>query len=160
MWWGKLSRTKDQSLFSVPLSLLAQWTLIYQIPVFPTPCELPSSLCTPNRSSNVLLCLQLKAEFQEWVSAFFIQLFNFLLSLPCVKVKWKCQSLSCVSPWTVGSSVHGILQTRILEWVAILFSRGSSQHRDQSQVFCTAGRFFTIRATREISWISLICTCN
>ena len=48
-----------------------------------------------------------------------------------------------------GSSVHGILQARILEWVAVPFSRGSSQTRDQTQVSCTAGRFFTIWATRE-----------
>ena len=45
--------------------------------------------------------------------------------------------------------VHGILQTRILKWVAILFSRGSSQTRDRTQVSCIAGRFFTSWATRE-----------
>ena len=39
--------------------------------------------------------------------------------------------------------VHGILQARILEWVAFLFSRGSSQHRDQIQVSHIAGGFFT-----------------
>ena len=43
-----------------------------------------------------------------------------------------------------GFCVHGILQAIILEWVAILFSSGSSQLRDQTQVSCTAGRFFTI----------------
>ena len=48
-----------------------------------------------------------------------------------------------------GSSVHGISQARILEWVAIPFSRGSSQPRDQTQVSCIASRFFTIWATRE-----------
>ena len=42
-----------------------------------------------------------------------------------------------------GSSVHGILQARILEWVAIPFSRGSSQPRDRTHVSCIAGRFFT-----------------
>ena len=45
--------------------------------------------------------------------------------------------------------VHGILQARILEWVAFPFSRGSSQPRDQTQVSCSAGRFFTSWATRE-----------
>ena len=50
-----------------------------------------------------------------------------------------------------GSSVHGILQARILEWVAFPFSRGSSQPRDQTWVSCIAGRFFTIWATREAS---------
>ena len=43
-----------------------------------------------------------------------------------------------------GSSIHGILQARILEWVAIPFSRASSQPRDQTLVSCSAGRFFTI----------------
>ena len=55
-------------------------------------------------------------------------------------------------PWTVAlpdSSVHGNFQARILEWVAILFSRGSSQPRDRTQVSYIAGRFFTIWATRE-----------
>ena len=48
-----------------------------------------------------------------------------------------------------GSSVHEILQARILEWVAIPFSRGSSRPRDQTQFSCIAGRFFIIWATRE-----------
>ena len=43
-----------------------------------------------------------------------------------------------------GSSVHGILHARILEWVAIPFSRGSSKSRDQTWVFCITSRFFTI----------------
>ena len=41
-------------------------------------------------------------------------------------------------------TIHGILQARILEWVAIPFSRGSSGPRDYIQVFCVAGGFFTI----------------
>ena len=48
-----------------------------------------------------------------------------------------------------SSSVHGILHVRILEWVAIPFSRGSSCTRDWTQVSCTAGRFLTIWATRD-----------
>ena len=46
-------------------------------------------------------------------------------------------------------TVHGILQARILEWVAFPFSRASSQPRDQTQVSCIAGGFFTNWATRE-----------
>ena len=46
-------------------------------------------------------------------------------------------------------TVHGILQARILEWVAFPFSSASSQPRDQTQVSCIAGRFFTSWATRE-----------
>ena len=48
-------------------------------------------------------------------------------------------------------SVRGILQARILEWVAITFSRGSSQPKNLSWVSCNAGRFFIIWATREAS---------
>ena len=43
-----------------------------------------------------------------------------------------------------GSSVLGILLPRILEWVAMPFPRGSSRPRDQTQVSCIAGRFFTV----------------
>ena len=43
----------------------------------------------------------------------------------------------------IDYAVHGILQARILKWVAIPFSRGSSQPRDWTQVSCIAGRFFT-----------------
>ena len=53
-----------------------------------------------------------------------------------------------------GSSAHGIIQARILEWVAIPFSRGSSQPRGQIQVSCIAGRFFTVWATREALWLN------
>ena len=57
-----------------------------------------------------------------------------------------CNSMGCSLP---GSSVHGIFQARILEWVTVPFSRGSSQPRDQTQVSHIAGRFFTMWATRE-----------
>ena len=51
-----------------------------------------------------------------------------------------CDPMYCSPP---GSSVHGILQARILEWVAISSSRGSSWPRDWTQVSCIAGRLFT-----------------
>ena len=57
-----------------------------------------------------------------------------------------------VTPCPSGSSVHAILQTRILEWVAIPFPRGSPRPRDQTQVSCIASRFFTVWATREAPW--------
>ena len=66
------------------------------------------------------------------------------------------QTLSCVqlfvTPWTVARQAPlsmEILQARILEWVGMPSSRGSSQPRDQTQVSHTADRFFTIWATRE-----------
>ena len=58
-----------------------------------------------------------------------------------------CNPMDCSPP---GSCVHEIFQARILEWVAISFSRGSSQPRDQTRVSCSAGRFFTNWATREV----------
>ena len=48
-----------------------------------------------------------------------------------------------------GSSVHGIFQARVLEWIAISFSRGSSRPRNRTQVSHIAGRCFIIWATRE-----------
>ena len=58
-----------------------------------------------------------------------------------------CDSMDCSLPC---SSVHGIFQARILEWVAISFSSGSFQPRDRTQVSHIAGRLLTIWATREI----------
>ena len=52
-----------------------------------------------------------------------------------------CDPVDCHSP---GPSVHGILQARILEWVAMLSSRGSYQPRDRTQVSCNVGGFFTV----------------
>ena len=63
--------------------------------------------------------------------------------------KWKWKLLSHVrlfaTPWAIHA--HGILHARILEWVAIPFSKGSSQPRDQTQVSHIVGRFFTSWAT-------------
>ena len=54
--------------------------------------------------------------------------------------------MDCSPP---GSSVHRILQARILEWAAISYSRGSSWPRDWTHVSCIAGVFFTVWATSE-----------
>ena len=60
-----------------------------------------------------------------------------------------CNPMDYCSP--PGSSVHGILQAGILEWVAISFSRGSSWPRDRTQVSCVAGTCFNLWATREVT---------
>ena len=57
-----------------------------------------------------------------------------------VKVAQSC--LTLLDP--MNYTFHGILQARILEWIAVPFSRGSSQPRDGTQVSFIAGRFFTI----------------
>ena len=77
---------------------------------------------------------------------------NFCLYHACVHAKslQLCQILrdrmDCSLP---GSSVHGILQARILEWVAIPFSRGSSWSRDQTCATCIGGQIIYHWATRE-----------
>ena len=58
---------------------------------------------------------------------------------------WFHDSMDCCLP---GSSVHGILQARVLEGVAISFSRGSSQPRDRTRVSCIPGRCFNLWASR------------
>ena len=93
----------------------------------------------------------------------------FLLNLPStlhpIRYLWMLTSLSCVwlfgTPCSLpGSSIHGTLQARILEWVAISFSRGSSWARDQTQVSCIAGWFSTVWATRKFFIIYKIFAFN
>ena len=64
------------------------------------------------------------------------------------KAAKESRSRSVVSD-SMDYTVHAILQARILEWVVVSFSRGSSQPRDRTQVSCIAGWFFTSWATRE-----------
>ena len=83
--------------------------------------------------------------------------FQYMVGWICWHEKWSeseshsvvsdsCNRMDCSPP---GSSVHGILQARTLEWVAIPFSRESSWPRDRTWVSCIAGGFFTIWATRK-----------
>ena len=86
--------------------------------------------------------------------------FSFLFCYICLQwVKWNCSVVSdscdpmgCNLP---ASSIHGIFQARILEWVAISFSRRSSQPRDWTQVSHIVGRCFTIWATKKVFSIKL-----
>ena len=71
----------------------------------------------------------------QWFSCFCVRAKSSLQS--CLML---CDPMDCSPP---GSSVHGILQARILERVAMPSSRGSSWPRDQTWVSCIAGRFFT-----------------
>ena len=69
-----------------------------------------------------------------------------------VKAAQSCPTLCNCMDYTV----HGILQARILEWVAAVpFSRGSSLPRDRTQVSHCAGGFFTNWATREAHWMDI-----
>ena len=73
------------------------------------------------------------------------QHFALVMVSECVKVAQSC--LTLCDP--MDYAVHGLLQARVLEWVAFPFSGASSQLRDQTQVSCIAGGFFTSWATRE-----------
>ena len=80
-----------------------------------------------------------------------------------VRRKWKwsrsvmSDSLDPMDCSLWGSSVHGIFQARVLEWIAISFSRVSSWPRNRTCVSCIAGRRFTIWATREDSYLFIEC---
>ena len=85
-------------------------------------------------------------------------LFFFWCVCACVLSRSLCLTLfnptNCSPP---GSSVHGISQVRILEWVAISFSRVSSQLRDWTRVSCTGGQILYHWATREVDWRLTTC---
>ena len=78
-----------------------------------------------------------------------------------LNIRWKdwCWSLTLwvlMDYSSLGSSAHGILQVRILEWIAIPFSKGSSQSMDWIWVSCIAGRFFTFWTTRKAQLLLLL----
>ena len=64
------------------------------------------------------------------------------------EVAQSCPTLCDPMDCSLSGSVHGIFQARVLEWIAISFSRGSSRPRNRTRVCCIAGRRFTIWATR------------
>ena len=75
-----------------------------------------------------------------------------ILSAGQSKVTQSCPTLCDPMDCSLsGSSVHGIFQARVLEWIAIFFSRGSSRPRNRTRVSRVAGRRFTVWATREAS---------
>ena len=81
-------------------------------------------LCLKRKTEKIMLFILIKAGVRKW--------------------KWS-RSVHSLP----GFSVHGIFQARVPEWVAISFSRGSSQPMDRTQVSHTAGRRFTLWAPRE-----------
>ena len=93
-----------------------------------------------------LTCFTQYNAFESQTSFCSCQYISF--ALLCVLVPQSCLTLRDPMDYTLpDSSVHGILQARILEWVVIPFSRASFQLRDQTSVSCIARRLFTIWAT-------------
>ena len=118
--------------------------LLSRVQLFATPwiiaCQVPLSLAFSRHCRQILYHLSHQG------------------SPPSCTIVWKCESIvvqSWLTLWNpidcspTSSSVHGILQARVLEWVAIPFSRGYSWPRDRTQVSCIAGGFFMVWATRE-----------
>ena len=85
---------------------------------------------------------------------------------PPKSVKWSEVAQSCLTLWNPmdcslpGSSIHGVFQAIILEWVATSFSRGSSQPRDRTQFSCIVDRRFTAWATRKTMFLTVHCVSN
>ena len=74
----------------------------------------------------------------------------------CPTFLWPHPAMYCSSP---GSSVHGISQARILEWVTISYSKGSFWPRDQKHISCLTGRFFTIEPPGcNMAWFLCVST--
>ena len=127
------------------------WTVAFQAPLstwfprqeywsglpFASLADLPNQEMEPESLKSLALARGFFTTSATWEAL--------LLTWSEVKVTQLCPTLC--NP--VGYAVYGILQARILEWVAFPFSRGSSQPRDQTQVSCIAGGFFTSWATRE-----------
>ena len=131
-------------------SFVTPWTVRHQAPLsmgfprkeyrsrlpFPTPGDLHRNQSSPRNQTHIS-CIAgrfFTAEPPEVIS----EVAQLCLTL--------CNPMDYILP---GSSIHGIFQARVLEWVAISFSRGSSPPRDQTQVSWIAGRHFTIWATKE-----------
>ena len=107
---------------------------------------------------NMFNCLNehLYKEFEDWLlkhlyvylqqPLFFLKDPGILISIASVLCSdgQSCPTLCNPMDYSLpGTSVHGISQARILEWVTIFFSRGSSQPRNQTKVFCIVGGLFT-----------------
>ena len=122
--------------------------MLYSHPQSPLPSQ--QGICGVVFSLKFLLLRTGQNDLQKW---------NWVWCLPLGSRMTECVSLSVVSdsatPWTVAHQAPvsmWILQARMLEWVAIPFSRGSSWPRDQTGFLALAGRFFTSWATREALW--------
>ena len=105
-----------------------------------------SGRCWRMGKPGVLQSVELQRVRHNWGTEQQQQMFIFLDIMPltpntaCAQCVQLCDLMDCSPP---GSSVHGISQARIPEWVAIPSSRGSSPPRDQTRISCIAGRFFT-----------------
>ena len=148
---NKVSPTSRQSLYNCLLWIWGcgsvmwpalEWMHLSPMPHFPQDCVVfllpnPSLSCIHRICSLIWELNQRHCRFHNLTAANILILY--ISWLDFIK-KFHC----CVQLWDpMDYRVHGILQARILEWVAFPFSNGSSQPRDQTQVSYIAGGFFT-----------------
>ena len=147
-----LSCSSRVQLFATP------WTIACQAPLSMgvsrqeywngLPCFSPGDLPNPGIKPEPLMSPALACGFLTTSGTWEAQ-FNSKWS-EVSEVAHSCPTLCNPMGYSLtGFAVHGIFQARVLEWVAISFSRGSSRPRDQTQVSCITGRHFTLWATRE-----------
>ena len=147
----------SSSSLTLPAAFMDQprrlWTNLFASTLLPLP--VCSHHCSVTPVHHVCWCLQNCLSYVAFLCL--LQFINLILSRDkslCFSDRvfplhfaWKKVKVRLCDP--VDYTVHGILQARILEWVAVPFSRGSSQPRNRAQVSCIAGGFFTSWATRE-----------
>ena len=136
-----------------PTLFVTPWTVACQTPLsmeffrqeywsgepFPSPGDLPDPGTEPGSPAlQADSCPRLRAP-QNYTTPSIAPIHSF----SSLKVKRKVTQLCPTLCDPMAYTVHGILQARILEWVDIPFSRGSSQPKDRTQVSHIAGRFFT-----------------
>ena len=109
-------------------------------------------------TSNTIIKMLIWVTFTIYHSKASGYIYGIVYNYSSEKWKWVaqscptlCDTMDCSLP---GSSLHGIFQTRVLEWVAISFSRGSSWPRDRTGVSHIVGRYFIVWATREVNYSS------
>ena len=157
--WGSQGGEKDKLFFSTFLSLShSHIKLFFFFSLSPelmiTQQTTQFKLCTSDYITTVYTAYGQfhlpETELNSWKWNEFAQ--------SCLTL---CNPVDCSLP---GSSIHGIFQARVLEWVAIFFSRGSSLPRDQTQVSHIVGRRFTLWVTIHTEllktfWLILISEC-
>ena len=132
---------ESQRLTNLLVPLSFHKTLLWKKLLQPHPCIFSLPITTQVKAhSPSSLCPSHGPHVRPHASGMKVKV---LVAQSCLTL---CNPMDCSLP---GSSIHGIFQARILEWVTIPFSRGTSQPRDWTQISCIVGRFFTVWATRE-----------
>ena len=170
LFWGLLKMTKLYQIQNLLFPIEPDFPPIFSISVMEVPSANP-----PNKSTGFLrfipfspgsyhspCSLQLRSPGVLILTSNYVLKRLLLLPFYLFSPSWNEVAQSFRTLWDPmgcsppGSSVHGILQARILEWVAIFFTRESSQPRDQTQVSRIAGRCFNLWATGEVGEVLII----